>query len=173
MTRAAATARERPRSIPTGPCPETWSRRRGTVPPRWRSVDCDLFRQEPFGPQLVDRVVGVDDAHRARGGPEHHRLRVRVHVLVTNALEQLSGRDARGGEENVVARAQVVEAEDLVGLVPLAHRPRALLLVAEEELRLHVTADRLDRARRQHAFGGAARTHHAVDPGPGLESRLE
>src|SRR5438045_9553830 len=48
-----------------------------------------------------------------------------------------------------------------------------LLVVAEVELGLHVAAHRLDGAGRQHAFGRAARAHHAVDAKASLQRRLE
>src|SRR6202035_4718633 len=117
-TRAVGKGHGRPRSTPTGPCPATWWRRRGTAPRRWRSVDCDLFWQQALGAQLLDRVVGVHDAHRPGRRSQNHRLRVRINVLVPDAFQQLARRDAGRGEENVVAGAEVVEAEHLVGLVP-------------------------------------------------------
>src|SRR5437016_9191023 len=63
--------------------------------------------------------------------------------------------------------------EDLVRLVALLDRDLAFVVVAKEELGLHIAADGLDGAGGQHPLGGPARTHHAVDPGPGLEGRLE
>src|SRR5260370_3173892 len=147
--------------------------RPGTVPQPTRSADCDLLGKHAFGPQLVDGMVGVDDAHRAGSRAQDHRLRVRVDVLVAHSLQQLTGRDSCGREEDVGARAKVVEAEHLVRLVAFFTGQLLLLVVPEMELRLHVAADRLDRARREHAFGGAARPHHAVDPRPGLERSFD
>src|SRR6185295_6192585 len=104
---AGARTSSRSRSIPTGPCPATSRRRRGTAPPRLRSVDLDLLWKQAFGSQLVDGVIGVDD-------------------LVAHALQQLARGDASGREEDVVARAEVVDAQDLVRLMAFLHGEGAL-----------------------------------------------
>src|SRR6202011_508236 len=147
--------------------------RRGAAPPRLRSVDEDLLGEQALCAQLLDRVVCIDDSHRARRGAKDHRLRVRVHVLVANSLQQLSGGDAGGSEEDVLARAKVVEVENLIGVVAFLDGDLALLGVANVELRLHVATDRLDGARREYAFGRAAGTHHAMDAESRLERSLE
>src|SRR5258708_6322172 len=152
-TGAGARRYGRWRSTPTAGAPALWRPRPGTVPHPTRSADCDLLGKHAFGPQLVDGMVGVDDAHRAGSRAQDHRLRVRVDVLVAHSLQQLTGRDSCGREEDVGARAKVVEAEHLVRLVAFFNGHLLLLVVPEMELRLHVAADRLDRARREHAFG--------------------
>src|SRR5439155_11647187 len=102
-----------------------------------------------------------------------HRLRIRVNVLVSNSLEQLARGDAGGGEEDVVARAKVVDRQDLVRLVPLFDGDLAVIVIAKQQLGLHVTAQGLDGTSGQDAFRRAARPHHAVDAESHLESRLE
>src|SRR5439155_8893553 len=79
-----------PRPTPTDSSSASWRRRRETVPPRLRSADRYLLGQQALCAQLVDWVVRVNDAHRARGGAKDHRLRVRVHVLVAHAVQQLT-----------------------------------------------------------------------------------
>src|SRR5256886_16286866 len=147
---AAATPCAPWRSTPTARAPASCRRQSETVRPRWRSADCDLFRKQALGPQFVDRVISVDDTHRARRRAQYHRLRVGVDVLVPDALQQLAGGDPCRCEENVLARAEVVEAEHAVGLVAFADGDLLFILVAKAELGLHVAADRLDRARREH-----------------------
>src|SRR2546422_9177126 len=115
------------RSTPTAQAPTSCRRQSETAPPPWRSADRDLFRKQAFGPQLVDRVVSVDDAHRARRGPQHHRLRVGVDVLVADAFQQLTRGDPGRRKEDVLARAEVVEAEHAVGLMAFGDRDLPLL----------------------------------------------
>src|SRR5438132_12348415 len=74
---------------------------------------------------------------------------------------------------DVLALAEVVEAQHAVGLVAFLNRDLLVFFVAKVELGLHVAADRLERARREHALGRATRSHHAVDAKARLEGRLE
>src|SRR5213594_4548432 len=113
---AAATPYGRWQSTPTARARAPCRRQSETVRPPLRSADRYLFRKQALGPQLVDRVVSVNDAHRARCRAQHHRLRVGIDVLVANALQQLTRCDPRGGEEDVLARAQVVEVQHPVRL---------------------------------------------------------
>src|SRR5260221_5735439 len=52
-------------------------------------------------------------------------------------------------------------------------RALALVVVADQQLGLHVATDGLDRACGQHPFRGSARAHHAMNPIASLESGLE
>jgi len=75
-------------------------------------------------------------------------------------------------EEDVVARAQVINGQHLVGLMPLLECKLELVVVTNQQLGLHITTDGLNRACGQNPFGGATRAHHAVDPVPRIESSL-
>src|SRR3954453_10382401 len=83
-----------------------------------------------------------------------------------NALEQVAGGDAGGGEDEVVARSQVLRDVHAV-LVAVAH-PRAafsLLVAPIPEACLDLAAEAAQGRRGDHALGRAAGPHDRVDAG--------
>jgi hypothetical protein len=91
-------------------------------------------------------------AHRVRGRPHHHALGVDAALAPLDALEQRAIGDSAGGEDDV-ALGEVVEFVDAVEVLDAPfRRPRALVVVAEEEAALELAADAAERRRGEHAF---------------------
>src|SRR5439155_26207188 len=115
----------------------------------------------------VEAVVGLDEAHRARGRAHDDRVGYRAALHVADAVQVVAGRDAGGGAHDRARRQllepilplQVEEAE----LAQLA----GLVLVARLEPRLHLAPDAEEEGRRQPALPRAAHPHQEVDAGVG------
>ena len=109
---------------------------------------------------------GVDEADLLRLVGHHQRVRPRAAAEEADALEEVAGRDAGRGEDEVLARGEVLGAVD-AALVAVAH-PRAalaLLVVAIPEAGLDLAAEAAQGRRGDHALRGAADAHDRVDAG--------
>ena len=73
-----------------------------------------------------------------------------------------------GGEDEVLARREVLRPVDPALVVVVAHPARAgaFLVVAEPEAGLDLAAEAAQRGGGDHALGGAADAHDGVDAGP-------
>ena len=107
----------------------------------------------------------LDAADGAGAGAHHQRFGGRAFAAVADALEDVAVGDAGGGEEDVLAGAEVVGCEDLVEVVAGVDRGAPLLVVARPEPSQELAAHRLQRRRREHALGGAADPPEEVDRG--------
>ena len=85
---------------------------------------------------------------------------------IAHALEQVAGRDAGRGEDEVLARREVLGRVDAL-LVAVAHRraARPLLVAAVAEAGLDLAAEAAQRGGRQDALRRAADAHDGVDAG--------
>src|SRR6185436_2369116 len=89
----------------------------------------------------IEHVDRVDEADLLRPIRHHERVRPRAAAEEAHALEQVAARDARGREDQAVARREVVRAVHPV-LVAVAHPGAPFLLfgVAVSEARLDLAA---------------------------------
>src|ERR1700742_3472885 len=106
--------------------------------------------------QLVAVVRRLDAAHGARARAHHQRFGGRAFAAVADALEDVAVGHPGGGEEDVLAGAEVVGGEDLVEVVALVDRGAPLLVVTRPEPAEQLAAHRLQRRCREHALGRAA-----------------
>src|SRR5690606_36321772 len=82
---------------------------------------------------------------------EHHRL------------QELATGDARGREEDVVGRHQVVGGHDPIEILAGLHGESPLLLVAGPQTALDLAAHALQRRGGDDGLGGATDAEHHVD----------
>src|SRR4029077_9645156 len=101
--------------------------------------------------ELAPVVGRLHAAHGAGAGAHHQRFGGCAFAAVANALEDVAVGDAGGGEEDVLARAEVVGCEDLPEVVALVDRGAALVVVAGPEAAEQLPAPRLPRPPRGHA----------------------
>ena len=92
--------------------------------------------------------------------PERERIddRVRDHAVraVADAAQQRARRHAGCGDEDVVARDEVVGGQHPLGIEARVDELLALLVVPRPELPLDPAADALERRGGDHAFGRPA-----------------
>src|ERR1700721_1964793 len=81
--------------------------------------------------------------HGSRAGAHHQRFGGRTFAAVADALEDVAVGHPGGGEEDVLAGAEVVGGEDLVEVVAGVHRGAPLLVVAGPEPSQQLAAHRL------------------------------
>src|ERR1044072_5080369 len=112
-------------------------------------------------------MAGLDPAHRARARAHHQRFGAGAGAAVANALQDVAVGDAAGGEEDVVAGAEVVGCEDPVEVVAGVDRGAALLVVARPEPAEQLSPPRPARARAggRAARGGAPPTPQSKSTG--------
>src|ERR1700733_602706 len=78
-------------------------------------------------------VRRLDAAHGSGAGAHHQRFGGRAFAAVADALEDVAVGYPGGGEEDVLAGAEVVGGEDLVEVVAGVDRGAPLLVVARPE----------------------------------------
>src|SRR5689334_16305976 len=113
--------------------------------------------------ELAAVVARVDAAHGAGAGAHHQRFGGGAGPAVADALEDVAVGDTGGGEEDVLAGAEVVGGEDLVEVVAGVEGSRALLIVARPEAAEQLPAHRLQGGGGDHALGRAADPPEQVD----------
>ncbi len=101
-------------------------------------------------------MTGVHAAHGAGAGAHHQRLGGGTVAAVANALEDVAVGDAGGGEEDVLAGAEVVGGEHAVEVVAGVDRRLALTVIARPEAAEQLPTHRLQGGGGEHALGRAA-----------------
>lgn len=119
-------------------------------------------------------MLRLDRPHRAARGPHDDALRpAPAPALEPHAAEEVAVGDARRGEKDVVAAAEVVGEEDARQVVAQRQRPLALAkLLAGREPPLDRAAEALERRGGDDALGRAADPQHDVD-GAAWPSRFD
>src|SRR5262249_1797923 len=92
--------------------------------------------------------------HGAGAGAHYQRFGGRPFAAVADPLEDVAVGDAGGGEEDVLARAEVVGCEHAVEVVAGVERGAPLLVVPGPQPAQQLAAHRLQRRRREHPLGG-------------------
>src|SRR5262249_12794632 len=95
--------------------------------------------------QLVAVVRHLNTTHNAKAKAHHQRFGGRAFAAVADALEDVAVDHPGGGEEDVLAGAEVVGGEDLVEVVAGVDRSAPLLVVARPEAAEQLAAHRLQR----------------------------
>src|SRR6478609_2971821 len=119
---------------------------------------------EPTG--TVEAVLAVDGADGSAARAHDEGVGARRLRAVAHAAEQLAVRDA-GGDEEALARDQVVGGQDAVEVVAGVEGLLALLVVLGPEPALDDAAGALDGARGDDALRRAADAEQQVDAGVG------
>src|SRR4051794_14218697 len=125
-----------------------------------------LLESDPRRAVTVEHVDSVDEADLLGLVGHHQRVRAGAATEEADALEQVAGGDAGRGEDEVVARREVLGAID-TRLVAVTH-PRAafaLLVAAIAEPRLDLAAEATQRRGCDHALRRATGAHDRVDAG--------
>src|SRR5260221_11146130 len=78
-------------------------------------------------------MAGLDTTHGARTGAHHERFGAGAGAAVADALQDVAVGNTAGGEEDIIARAEVIRREDAVEIVAGIDRRAALPVVAGPE----------------------------------------
>src|SRR5829696_193826 len=105
---------------------------------------------------LVGRVVGGDPSHGAGAGAHYDRLRLDPSAADAHAAEERAAGDAGRGDEDVVARDEVVGRQHAVDVVAGVEQLLPLHVVARPEPALDRAAHALDRRGGDDALGRTA-----------------
>src|SRR6185436_12147216 len=114
---------------------------------------------------LLRRDVNtVDEPDAVRVVLHDDRARANAVAEETDALHEGALGDARGREDDVVARREILRLVDLLQILD-AHRaaPLFVLGLADDQPRENLAVEAPHRRRRQHALRRAARAHERVD----------
>src|ERR1700745_803234 len=95
--------------------------------------------------ELREPVVGLDHADGARLGPHDDRLGGAAAGGVLHAVEQVSGGDTRGAEEDVFTGHQVLGGQYLIDVVAGVDGLLVFLVVPRGQLRLDGAAHAAER----------------------------
>src|SRR5918995_5822471 len=117
---------------------------------------------------LLGRVVGGDSPHGAGAGAHHDRLGLDAGAADADAAQEDAARDAGRGDEDILARDQIVGREHAVDVVAGVDELLALHVVAWPQLALNGAAQALDRRGGDNALWGAPDPHQHVHAGERL-----
>ena len=112
-------------------------------------------------------MAGLDAADGARARAHDQRLGGRAGAAVADALEDVAVGDAGGGEEDVLAGAEVVGGEDAVEVVAGVDRRLALAVVAGPEAAEQLRRPSTSAPRRRARPRACRRFPRAGRPGSG------